>query len=73
MKKKIVYLVINNILFLKYKDQYKLFNKPKDAIAHANSVGFNSPMFDIDDIGIGILHTYQAGDVNVSIIALEVK
>jgi len=70
---KINYLVINqnNGGMVLFKDMFKLFAKPEDAMKHAKSIGWDSPMK--PDFTLGIKNVYSEGrNVDISIIAIEV-
>jgi len=66
-------LVINDNPILKYKDRYVLFTSWDKAFTYADAHGFE----DILGFGInkkpGMMNQYQCGNVNIAIIALEVK
>lgn len=70
------YLVINenaDALLLPYRMRYQLFGKPEAAVKHAESIGFRNLWGTPVNMTPGVLSGYQAGDVKVSIIPLEVQ
>ena len=69
----LVYLVINNHkskTFLSFEDKWKIFTDKEKTIAYAESIGFKS-LFGVSS-AIGMLSVYQCGDIDVSIIPVEV-
>jgi hypothetical protein len=70
----IVYLVElsgERARFLPFKDKFKTFLKSEDAIKFAKDNGYDSQM--PFDFSLGMKNYYNSGEIEISIIALEVE
>jgi hypothetical protein len=59
--------------FLPYNQRFRLFKSWKAAVIAAKEVGWEDPYGFGVNTTLGMLNNYQCGDIDVSIMAVEVE
>jgi len=73
MLKIITYLVINKKDFIPYSKQYSLFYNAVEAVAYAKSIGYDNPLIPVrEKMELGMAYVYKCGDIDISILPLEI-
>ena len=68
-----MWLVINDAPYTMYKDKFKLFTDKDKAMGHAKSIGWENTFNMTLSDEVGMLNNCKHGDVDASIIRIEIS